>query len=129
MWQQIKNLYSKTCQIAQEVAYSDVYVAAVCLFAFVTWVLNWTVAGLVVICLLATLALLFTKNAATMFLPIVSALTVVRNLSEKQVLALIPCFVLVVMCGVVFAVRNPTKFKLGKMFFPQVAVAVAGVVM
>lgn len=126
MWQQIKNLYSKTCQIAQEVAYSDVYVAAVCLFAFVTWVLNWTVAGLVVICLLATLALLFTKNAATMFLPIVSALTVVRNLSEKQVLALIPCFVLVVVGVVVFVVRNfPKKFKLGKMFFPQVAVTVA----
>lgn len=125
-WQKTKNLFDKTCRIAQETVYSDVYTACVCLFAFIMWACNCTVAGLAVICVLAMLTLLFTRNLAGLFLPIVCSLTVVRELTEKQAVSLIPCFVLIVACGVVFFVRNfPKKFKLGKMFFPQVAVSVA----
>lgn len=106
--------------------FKDVYTVCVCLFAFIMWAVDCTVAALAVICVLAMLTLLFTDNPAGLFLPIMCSLTVVRHLTEKQTLALIPCFVLVFACVVFFVVRNfPKKFRLGKMFYPQVAVSVA----
>lgn len=125
-WPKIKNIYNKSCEVAQQVVYSDVYIACVCVLTFLLWYLNNMLVGFAVICVLATLTLLFTRNAAAFFVPIVCLLMVVRDLSATPVIPLIPFFLLVLIGVVVFAVRNhPNTFNLGRMFWPQVAVSVA----
>lgn len=121
-----KIIYNKICNIVQTAVYSDVYTLCVCIFAYLMWLFDCSVAALAVVIVLASVTLLFTNDLSALFLPIVVSMVCVRHFSESEAISLWPCLILFLSGCVVFFLRNfKHKPKLDKMFFAQIAVSVA----
>ena len=122
----LKNIYTKTSDFIQKAVYSDLYTGLLCIFAFLMWYLEWSIVGIVVVSLLASVTLFFAKDASAIFLPILAVLTVVRDTSAERYFSLWPLAVIFVLCLGFFLWKNaPRKFRLGTMFLPQLAVSIA----
>ena len=63
----LKNIYTKTSDFIQKAVYSDLYTGLLCIFAFLMWYLEWSIVGIVVVSLLASVTLIFAKDASAIF--------------------------------------------------------------
>lgn len=122
----VNGIYQKSCTVVQRAVYSDVFLACVCLFTYLVWLLNWSMFGVAVIFSLACLTLLFSDCLSVIFLPIVCVMTAVRTEDATSLVSLWPLLILFVLCAGCFVWRNfSQKLRLGQMFFPYLAVTVS----
>ena len=124
--EKIKKLYNNANSFASGAVMGDVFSAVVCILTYIFWAFGLSQAGVITIAILMCLQLLFSDSVAGLFLPILCIMLTVRDTNVVNYVGMWPLLVAFVPCAVFFLWRNaPKKFRLGKLFFPQVAVSAA----
>ena len=128
----VKKCFEQMEKRVNNAVYTDLFLIAVLAVAFITWVTECATFGFVTLGILLTVILVFSHDILPLFAVILSASLMLYTKDIDGLMHLWPVFIPVGLALVVFFVRNiirkakmKDKFRLGKMFFPQLAVSVA----
>lgn len=105
--------------------YSDVYLALLAVFVYVSWVTNQPVIGLLAISLFGTIALLATPDLAPTMPLLIMACCIFATDNIASYLIYITALIPLILAVVFHLIYYPPVLTLGKMFLPQVAISVA----
>ena len=119
-------LLEKYQSFVSKFVYTDFYLALVCVVVFLGWITKCAPLGITGAVILACFALLGADDILPLTVNIFSAVLLVYSYDFSDYTYLWPLAFPLGICFVYFLVRNGKhKFKLGKMFFPLLAVAYA----
>ena len=124
--QKAKRGYEKYEEIIKKFVYTDYYLLLVAVVTFIGWVTQCAPFGISALIMIACLVLLGSDDILPLTINIFGAMLVVYTDDVGALIWLWPVLLPLVPCIIVFAVKNCRhKFRLGKMFYPQVAVTLA----
>lgn len=106
--------------------YTDYYLLLVTAVTVIGWVTKCAPFGIATLSLIACLVLLGSDDILPLTINIFGAVLVIYTDNVGEMIYMWPALLPMAPCMIIFLIRNfRHKFKLGKMFFPQVAVTVA----
>ena len=118
--------FEKYQSFVRKFVYTDFYLALVCIFTFIGWITKCAPFGITCAVVLACLALLGADDILPLTINIFSAVLLVFSSSFSDYTYMWPLAIPLALCMIYFLVKNRSgKFRLGKMFFPLIAVAYA----
>ena len=131
--QKIKNGLGPVDSFVKKFIYTDYYMWLILAIVFIGWVTRCAPFGFVALILVSSFVLLFADDLLPLLVNICSAVLMIYEDTIEEFLYLWPVFIPLGIAIAVFVVRNvklkktipDNKFRLGKMFFPQLAVSVA----
>lgn len=106
-------------------AYGDFYLAAVAAIVTVAWIAESAEFGFVALVLLACISLVLLDDILPLTAPIFYAMCMIFSSDVADFIFMWPTFIPLGIAVVIFAVRNRSRLRIGKMFFPQLAVSAA----
>lgn len=119
-------------EFVNKAIYTDYYIWTILAIVFIGWVTKCAPFGFVALILVSSFVLVFSRDILPLFANIFGAILMIYTDKVDEFLYLWPVFIPLGIAIVVFIVRNVLykkqlgdKFRLGKLFFPQVAVSVA----
>ena len=122
--QKLKNGYSKCEQFIKKFIYTDFYLLLVSLITVIGWATKCAPFGISVLAVIACLALLAADDILPLTINIFGAMLVIYTSKIEELLVVWPVMLLLAPCAIVFVVKNCRhRFHTGKMFYPQLAVA------
>jgi hypothetical protein len=128
----VKKCFEQVEKGVNQAVYTDFFLIAVLAVAFITWVTECATFGFVTLGILLTVILVFSQDILPLFAVLFSSALMLYTKDIDKLMHLWPVFIPVGMALVVFFARNivrkvkmKDKFRLGKMFFPQLAVSLA----
>ena len=133
--EKMKNGFSAVERFVNKAIYTDYYLWTILAIVFIAWVTECAPFGFITLILVSSFVLVFSRDLLPLFANIFGAVLMIYTDKVDEFLYLWPVFIPLGIAIVFFAVRNiilkkraGDKFQLGKLFFPQVAVAVALIV-
>ncbi len=124
--QTFKKGYSKFEQIIRKFVYSDFYLLLVSLILFLGWVTECAPFGISAMVVVTSIVLLGSDDILPLTVNIFGAALVIYTSEIDKIIFMWPMFLLLIPCLIIFIVKNCRhKFRLGKMFYPQLAVSLA----
>ena len=121
-----KKGYAQVESSIKKFVYTDFYLILVCALVFAGWATKCAPLGLGAIALFACITLLFCDDALVLTVALFGAVLTVYSYDFGDYVYLWPLAIPVIICFVVFLVRNRKKqFVCGKMLIPLSAVALA----
>ncbi|MDE6276256.1 MAG: O-antigen ligase family protein [Clostridia bacterium] len=122
-----KNIgFEKYQSFVSKFVYTDFYLALVSIVVFVGWITKCAPLGITGLVVLSCLALLGSDDILPLTINIFSGVLLIYSDKFSDYTYLWPLAIPFGMCFIFFLIKNRgRKFKLGKMFFPLVAVAYA----
>lgn len=122
----LKNGYSKCEQFIKKFIYTDFYLLLVSVITVIGWATKCAPFGISVLAVIACLALLAADDILPLTINIFGAMLVIYTSKIEELLVVWPVMLLLAPCAIVFIVKNCRhRFHTGKMFYPQLAVALA----
>lgn len=106
---------------------TDFYFILVTAIVTVAWVLKSALIGFVGLISVSCFALIFADDITPLTVNIFAAFLMIYDNEVSTFLGMWPTFIPLGICLIIFVVRNVgrRKFRLGRMFFPQLAVTIA----
>lgn len=131
--QKMKSGLATVENFVRKFIYTDYYMWLILAIVFIGWVTRCAPFGFVALILVSSFVLLFADDLLPLLVNICSAVLMIYKDTIEEFLYLWPVFIPLGIAIAVFVVRNvklkrtipDNKFRLGKMFFPQLAVSVA----
>lgn len=127
-----KKGFSLVESFVNKAIYTDYYLWIIMAIVFIAWVTKCAPFGFVTLILVSSFVLIFSRDILPLFANIFGAILMIYTDKVDEFLYLWPVFIPLGLAIVAFVVRNiiikkrnGDKFRLGKLFFPQVAVSVA----
>lgn len=122
--QNAKRFYAKYTQFIQKFVYTDYYLMIVAALLFIGWVTKCIPFGLTALIVVSCLVLIGSNDILPLTINIFGAALIIYTDDISQLLFMWPMLLPLIPSFAVFIVRNVKhKFQLGKMFYPQLAVA------
>lgn len=111
--------------------YTDYFIWTLLAISFITWVTECAPVGIITIGIILSFVLAFSRDILPLFVSVFCASLMIYTKNLGEFLYLWPVTIPLGIAFVIFIVRNSIrkhkdgeKFRLGKMFFPQLAVSV-----
>ena len=130
--EKVKKGFATVENFVNKAVYTDCFLVAVLMVAFITWATECATFGFIVTAIILSVVLVFSQDILPLFATIFGASLMLYTKNIDELIHLWPVLIPVGIALVVFFVRNIVrkvkngdKFRLGKMFFPQLAVSVA----
>lgn len=112
------------CKWSNKFFYSSLYLGCLAVLIYLSWILNNPVIGLATISVFGTITLIFSEDITpTMALLVMACCIFATDDIGGYVIYVLVLIPLIIAIGLHF-VLYPRKLKLGKMFFPQLAVSI-----
>lgn len=128
--EKLKKGFQTVEEYVNSAVYTDFFIVAILAVAFITWVTECAPFGFVTMAIVISFVLVFSHDILPLFAMIFSSALMLYTKNTAELLHLWPVLIPVGIALVVFFVRNiarkvknKDKFRLGKMFFPQLAVS------
>lgn len=130
--EKVKKGFATVENFVNKAVYTDCFLVAVLMVAFITWATECATFGFIATAIILSVVLVFSQDILPLFATIFGASLMLYTKNIDELMHLWPVFIPVGIALVVYFVRNIVrkvkngdKFRLGKMFFPQLAVSVA----
>ncbi len=124
--QKAKRGYKKYEEFIKKFVYTDFYLLLVAVATFIGWVTQCAPFGIGALTLIVCLVLLGSDDILPITINIFGAALVIYTDDVGSLLSLWPILLPIIPCIIIFAIKNCRhKFRLGKMFYPQIAVSLA----
>ncbi|MDE6188664.1 MAG: O-antigen ligase family protein [Clostridia bacterium] len=122
----VKKGYNYTESIIKKFVFTDFYLILVCAAVFIGWATKCAPFGLGSIILVSCIALLFADDILPLTVNLFSGVLAIYSYDFSDYVYLWPLAIPLFICLIFFMVKNrKSEFRLGKMFFPLMAVAIA----
>ena len=123
-FQKLKNGYSKYEQFIRKFAYTDLYLLLVSVITVIGWATKCAPFGITTLTIIACLVLIGIDDVLPLTINIFGAMLVIYTSNIGELLSIWPVLLLFIPSFAVFILKNCRhKFRLGKMFYPQIAIS------